>query len=154
MLRSNNTIVVDQSGGDWHAGWADPSQPSSLMTTRPPVPAIDIVSGIWTEDALAVRPGWQDQFFAGKMKSKANMKGVTLEQHLELMAEAGVERAFLFAPKVDMFVKPVALVSMDIASSSSNRRSEAPAMNSSTRSSGAPFPANTSTQSTREFANR
>jgi uncharacterized protein len=70
------------------------------MTTQPPVPAIDIVSGLWTEDALAVRPGWQDQFFAGKMKSTANMKGVTLEQHLELMAEAGVERAFLFAPKV------------------------------------------------------
>jgi predicted TIM-barrel fold metal-dependent hydrolase len=70
------------------------------MSTQPPVPAIDIVSGIWTEAALAVRPGWQDQFFAGKMKSKANMQGVTLEQHLELMAEAGIERALLFAPKV------------------------------------------------------
>jgi hypothetical protein len=75
-------------------------QQNPAMTTSPPVPAIDIVSGLWTEEALAVRPGWQDQFFAGKMKSKADMKGVTLEQHLELMAEAGVERAFLFAPKV------------------------------------------------------
>lgn len=66
----------------------------------PPVPAIDIVSGLWTQEALSFRPGWQDQFFAGKMKSKTDMKGVTLEQHLEQMDSAGIERAFLFAPKV------------------------------------------------------
>ena len=65
-----------------------------------PVPAIDIVSGIWTEEALSFRPGWQEQFFAGKMKSKTNMQGVSLEEQLAQMAEAGIERAFLFAPKV------------------------------------------------------
>ncbi|MFM7432047.1 MAG: amidohydrolase family protein, partial [Gammaproteobacteria bacterium] len=69
------------------------------MSSAPPVPAIDIVSGIWTEEALAHRPGWQEQFFAGKMKSKTNMKGVTLDDQLALMAEAGIERALLFAPK-------------------------------------------------------
>ena len=68
--------------------------------TLPPVPAIDLVCGIWTEEALSVRPGWQDQFFAGKMKSKTDMKGVSLDDHLAQMAEAGIEKAFLFAPKV------------------------------------------------------
>jgi predicted TIM-barrel fold metal-dependent hydrolase len=71
----------------------------STVSSAPPVPAIDIVSGIWTEEALAHRPGWQEQFFAGKMKSKTNMKGVTLDDQLALMAEAGIERALLFAPK-------------------------------------------------------
>jgi hypothetical protein len=62
--------------------------------------AIDIVCGVWTEEAIRCRPGWQDQFFAGKMKSKANMKGVSFDEQLAMMAEAGIERAFLFAPKV------------------------------------------------------
>ena len=44
-----------------------------MSAAQPPVPAIDIVSGIWTEEALSYRPGWQEQFFAGKMKSKTNM---------------------------------------------------------------------------------
>jgi predicted TIM-barrel fold metal-dependent hydrolase len=66
----------------------------------PPVLAVDLVCGIWTEEALAVRPGWQDQFFAGKMKSKTDMTGVTLEQQLAQMDAAGIEKAFLFAPKV------------------------------------------------------
>jgi uncharacterized protein len=70
------------------------------VTTSPPVPAIDIVSGIWTEEALSFRPGWQEQFFAGKMKSKTDMQGVSLEQQLAQMADAGIEKAFLFAPKV------------------------------------------------------
>ncbi len=69
-------------------------------SAMPPVPAIDIVSGIWTQEALAFRPGWQDQFFAGKMKSKTSMQGVTLEEHLAQMDSAGIERALLFAPKV------------------------------------------------------
>ena len=59
------------------------------MTTSPPVPAIDIVSGIWTEEALSYRPGWQDQFFAGKMKSKTDMKGVSLDDQLAQMADGG-----------------------------------------------------------------
>ena len=69
------------------------------MSRTPPVPAIDIVSGIWTEEAISYRPGWQDQFFAGKMKSKTRMTGVSLDDQLAQMAEAGIERAFLFAPK-------------------------------------------------------
>ena len=71
-----------------------------MSAAQPPVPAIDIVSGIWTEEALSYRPGWQEQFFAGKMKSKTNMQGVSLEDQLAQMADAGIERALLFAPKV------------------------------------------------------
>lgn len=61
--------------------------------------AIDIVAGIWTQDALSHRPGWQEEFFAGKMKSKTSMQGVSLEDMLAQMAEAGIGKAFLFAPK-------------------------------------------------------
>jgi predicted TIM-barrel fold metal-dependent hydrolase len=69
------------------------------MSTLPPVLAIDIVSGIWTQEALAYRPGWQNEFFAGKMKSRIDMSGITLEQQLEQMDSAGIEQALLFAPK-------------------------------------------------------
>lgn len=61
--------------------------------------AIDIVAGIWTPEAIAHRPGWQDEFFAGKMKSKASMQGISLEDMLAQMDAAGIEQAFLFAPK-------------------------------------------------------
>ena len=75
-------------------------EPAVTSPAMPPVPAIDIVAGIFDEEALSYRPGWQEGFFSGKMKAKANMKGVSLEQQLEQMASAGIERAFLFAPKV------------------------------------------------------
>jgi hypothetical protein len=64
------------------------------------VNAIDIVVGMWTPEALAFRPGWQGDFFAGKMKSKADMQGASLDDMLAQMADAGIERGFLFAPKV------------------------------------------------------
>ncbi|MCS6946584.1 MAG: amidohydrolase family protein [Steroidobacteraceae bacterium] len=71
-----------------------------MGSSLPPVGAIDIVCGLYTPEALRYRPGWQEQFFAGKMKSKADMRGVSLDEQLAQMAEAGIERAFLFAPKV------------------------------------------------------
>ena len=70
-----------------------------MSLTGAPVAAIDIVAGIWTQEALLHRPGWQEEFFAGKMKSKTSMQGMPLDDMLAQMAEAGVERAFLFAPK-------------------------------------------------------
>ena len=69
-------------------------EPAVTSPAMPPVPAIDIVAGIFDEEALSYRPGWQEGFFSGKMKAKANMKGVSLEQQLEQMASAGIERAF------------------------------------------------------------
>jgi len=61
------------------------------------VKAIDAVVNIWTPEALSHRPDWKDGFFVGKVKSQGAMPGYTLEQMLEQMAEAGIERGFLVA---------------------------------------------------------
>jgi predicted TIM-barrel fold metal-dependent hydrolase len=61
--------------------------------------AIDAVVNIWTEEALSVRPGWTDEFFVDKMKGQHGSGGITLEQMLEGMDEANIERAFLVAAK-------------------------------------------------------
>ena len=64
------------------------------------IKAIDAVVNIWTEEALSHRPGWRDDFFAGKMKAeKGLMQGRSLEEMIDLMQEAGIERAFLIAAK-------------------------------------------------------
>ncbi len=60
--------------------------------------AIDAVVNIWTEEALSHRPDWGDEFFVDKMNTQsALMAGLTLEQMIEKMDEAGIERAFLIA---------------------------------------------------------
>ncbi|MCM2310649.1 MAG: hypothetical protein NDI84_04520, partial [Steroidobacteraceae bacterium] len=63
------------------------------------VRAIDAVVNIWTTEALSHRPDWKDGFFQGKVKAKAPMSALTLEQTLERMAEAGIERGFLVAAR-------------------------------------------------------
>ena len=70
------------------------------MADRSNVRAIDAVVNIWTEEALSHRPDWRDQFFVGKVKARDDlMAGLTLEQMLERMDAAGIEHAFLIAPK-------------------------------------------------------
>ncbi len=60
--------------------------------------AIDAVVNIWTEEALSYRPDWGEDFFVGKMKAqKGLMAGLSLDQMIERMEEAGVEKAFLIA---------------------------------------------------------
>ena len=62
--------------------------------------AIDAVVNIWTPEALAQRPDWGGDFFVGKMRAQsALMQGLPLEQMIERMDSAGIERAFLVAPK-------------------------------------------------------
>ena len=64
------------------------------------IKAIDAVVNIWTEEALSHRPGWGPDFFVGKMKAdKGIMGGLSLEAMIDLMEEAGIEKAFLIAPK-------------------------------------------------------
>lgn len=64
------------------------------------IKAIDAVVNIWTPEALSHRPGWGSEFFVGKMKAdKGIMGGLSLEAMIELMDEAGIEKAFLIAPK-------------------------------------------------------
>ncbi len=60
--------------------------------------AIDAVVNIWTKEALSHRPGWGEEFFVDKMNVKNTlMPGLTLEEMLEKMEEAGIEKAFLIA---------------------------------------------------------
>jgi uncharacterized protein len=61
--------------------------------------AIDAVVNIWTRGALSHRPGWTDEFFVGKVKGKHDSGGISIEQMLESMDEAGIEYAFLVAAK-------------------------------------------------------
>lgn len=65
-----------------------------------PVPAIDAVVNLWTEEALAVRPPWCDAFFGDKMRVKQEtVQGVSLEAMLARMDAAGIEKGLLVATK-------------------------------------------------------
>ncbi|HHI88500.1 MAG TPA: amidohydrolase [Hellea balneolensis] len=61
--------------------------------------AIDTVVNIWTPEALSHRPGWTDGFFKGKMKGQHGSDGISLEQMIRDMNEAGIELGFLVAAK-------------------------------------------------------
>lgn len=74
----------------------DVSQPAAPQAD---VLAIDMVVNLWTPEALAQRPDWTSGFFAGKVKSKSPMPGMTLENMRARMAAAGIERAFLVAAR-------------------------------------------------------
>jgi uncharacterized protein len=62
--------------------------------------AIDAVVNIWTEEALAGRPDRND-FYTGKVKvDRGTFEGVSLEDMIRRMDEAGIERSMLIAAKV------------------------------------------------------
>ena len=61
--------------------------------------AIDAVVNIWTQEALACRPDWTDDFFVGKVKGKHDSSGIGLEQMLQDMDAAGIQKGFLVAAK-------------------------------------------------------
>jgi len=62
--------------------------------------AIDAVVNIWTREALSHRPDWGDEFFVGKMNAENDlMAGLSLEEMIEKMEEAGIEKAFLIAAR-------------------------------------------------------
>ena len=70
------------------------------MSAASRVPAIDAVVNIWNREARSPRPGWKDEFFVGKMKAANSlMGGLELDAMIERMDAAGIERAFLVAPK-------------------------------------------------------
>ena len=61
---------------------------------------IDAVVNIWTREALSHRPDWGNEFFVGKMNAEnALMAGLSLEEMIEKMEEAGIEKAFLIAAR-------------------------------------------------------
>ena len=62
--------------------------------------AIDAVVNIWTREALSNRPDWGDEFFVDKMNAENTlMAGLSLEEMIEKMEEAGIEKAFLIAAR-------------------------------------------------------
>lgn len=64
------------------------------------VRAVDAVVNLWTPEALACRPGWGPGFFVGKMKAdEALMRGLSLEELIARMDEAGIAHGFLLAHK-------------------------------------------------------
>ena len=64
------------------------------------VRAIDAVVNIWTEAALRHRPAWRGGFFQGKLHADpALTEPLSLDAMLARLDAAGIERAFLIAPK-------------------------------------------------------
>ena len=62
--------------------------------------AIDAVVNIWTHDALRHRPEWRNDFFVGKMGvDQKTAEGISVEQMLSRMDEAGIDKAFLIATR-------------------------------------------------------
>jgi predicted TIM-barrel fold metal-dependent hydrolase len=72
------------------------------------LPAIDIVANLYTEEVVALRPDWSQRFFHLKMHQDERVaRGVSLDDMLRMMDEAGVERAFLPATKAGPAWDPV-----------------------------------------------
>ncbi len=62
--------------------------------------AIDAVVNPWTAEALSHRPDWGPGFFVGKVKAQNTlMEGLSLDQIIERMDEAGIDHGFLIAAK-------------------------------------------------------
>ncbi|MCG6115832.1 MAG: amidohydrolase family protein [Mesorhizobium sp.] len=69
--------------------------------------AIDIVANLWTPEGIKPRRGWDSGFFSGKMKQDPNVvSGMSEDDFLRLMDEAGIEIAFLCAAKAGPFGHP------------------------------------------------
>lgn len=70
------------------------------MSSTYDIRAIDAVVNIWTPELLAQRPR-REGFYSGKMHVESFlMEGLSHEQMLRRMDEAGIEKAFLIAAKV------------------------------------------------------
>jgi predicted TIM-barrel fold metal-dependent hydrolase len=66
-----------------------------------PVKAIDAVVNIQTKEALGYRPSDRQDFYVDKIGvDEKTFKGITLNQMLRRMDGAGIEKAFLVAPKI------------------------------------------------------
>lgn len=65
------------------------------------IQAIDAVVNIWSDESLVHRPEWRDGFYKGKIGvDDRTAEGISLDEMLRRMDDAGIERAFLIAPKV------------------------------------------------------
>ena len=70
------------------------------MSSTFAIKGIDAVVNIWTPEVLSQRPR-REKFYSGKMNVDTEiMQGISHEQMLRRMDEAGIEKAFLVAAKV------------------------------------------------------
>ncbi len=60
---------------------------------------VDAIVHLWTDAALAHRPSWTNEFFVDKMRGSHGAAGVSLDEMIAGMDEAGTQLAFLAAPK-------------------------------------------------------
>ena len=60
---------------------------------------IDVAVNIWTPEAISHRPDWTNAFFVSKMKGQHSDAGISLEQMIKDMDEAGIEIGLIIAAK-------------------------------------------------------
>jgi predicted TIM-barrel fold metal-dependent hydrolase len=64
-------------------------------------PVIDIVCNLFTPEVVADRPPWTADFLGAKIGAPSRtLSGLTVEEHVAMLDEAGIDRAFLVAPKM------------------------------------------------------
>lgn len=71
------------------------------------IQAIDVVTNLYTEEIVKMRPKWYQRFYTGKFgMESAMLKGLTLEAIVEKMDRAGIEIGLLIANKVGPLGSP------------------------------------------------
>ncbi|MFS0894970.1 amidohydrolase family protein [Microbacterium sp. 179-I 3D3 NHS] len=71
------------------------------MSETRKTPRIDAVCNLYTPEVVSSRPSWSTSFLGGKIGAgEGTLGGLSVEQHIDMMDEAGVDRAFLIAPKM------------------------------------------------------
>ena len=64
-------------------------------------PVIDAVCNLLTPEVVADRPAWTKSFHTEKIGAEANrVAGLSIADHVRLLDEAGIDRAFLIAAKL------------------------------------------------------
>lgn len=62
---------------------------------------IDVSANLFTPEVVDSRPAWTKKFHANKnMLPNELVQGTSIERHIEMMDEAGIERTFLIAAKI------------------------------------------------------
>ena len=71
-----------------------------MTTSDGDIRAIDVVCNLYTSELVAQRPAWTASFFGGKLgQNDRVVAGVELEELVDLLDEANIERACLLATK-------------------------------------------------------
>lgn len=64
-------------------------------------PVVDAVCNLFTPEVVASRPAWSHSFLVGKIGAEErHVSGLTVDEHVRMLDEAGIDRALLIAPKL------------------------------------------------------